>query len=290
MNYEMHLVETHKVPLQEKQLRIQEYLVGVFNTCKTKSAIKKTLKKGLILVNNKNVSTAKYIVGGETIQLFKPKKNNNLKKLKLPLSVIFEDDYLAIINKPAGILVSGNKFKTIANALPQNLQKSNQKDAVTPQPVHRLDYPTTGILLIGKTTSSIIKLNQLFENKLVKKEYIAICIGKMKLSGTINFTIDDKESVSEYKVLKTVISERFKFLNLVKLIPKTGRRHQLRKHLSAIKNPILGDDKYGITPLILKGKGLYLHASKLEFTHPFTNKKIVIELDVPKKFGKIFPS
>ena len=289
MNYELNLVERHKVPKQENQIRIQEYLVGVFDSCNTKSAIKKAIKKNLIKVNNKNVTTAKYICGGETITLFQTEEKTNSKKLKLPLEVLFEDDYLAIINKPAGILVSGNKFKTVANALPQNLKKSTQKDAVKPQPTHRLDYPTTGLLLVGKTSSSIIALNKLFENKEIQKEYIAITIGEMKSSGTIDFTIDEKESVSEYKVLKTVTSERFGFLNLVQLIPKTGRRHQLRKHLSAIGNPILGDKQYGIEHLILNGKGLYLHAYKLEFEHPFTKEKICIELENPKKFGKIFP-
>jgi len=289
MNYELNLVESHKVPKQENQLRIQEYLVGVFDTCPTKSAIKKAIKKNHIKVNDENITTAKYICGGETITLFQSEGKTNLKKLKLPLEVLFEDDYLAIINKPAGILVSGNKFKTIANALPQNLKKSSQKDAVKPQPVHRLDYPTTGLLLVGKTSNAILRLNKLFENKEIQKEYIAITIGKMKSSGIVDLPIDNKKSVSEYKVLKTVTSERFQFLNLVKLIPKTGRRHQLRKHLSAIGNPILGDEIYGIEHLILKGKGLYLHAYKLEFEHPFTKEKTSIKLEKPKKFGNIFP-
>lgn len=288
MNYELILVETHIVPTQEKQLRIQEYLVGVFYTCATKSSIKKAIKKGLIQVNGENVSTAKYIVGNETICLFQQKEKTTTKKLKLTLDVLFEDDFLAIINKPAGILVSGNKFKTITNALTQNLKKSTQKDATKPQPTHRLDYPTTGLLLIGKTSSSIIKLNELFEDKKIHKEYIAVTIGKMKSAGIIDFTIDNKIASSEYKVLKTVASKRFTYLNLVQLYPKTGRTHQLRKHLSNIGNPILGDKQYGIEKLILNGKGLYLHASKLAFKHPITNQLISIESELPLKFRKIF--
>ncbi|AOW20064.1 RluA family pseudouridine synthase [Urechidicola croceus] len=284
----MKLIESHIVPSIEKPIRIQEYAVGIFTTISTKSAIKKALKKGLIKVNDGVVTTAKYIVGGETISLFEIEQITTQKKLKLKLEVIFEDDYLAIVYKPAGILVSGNKFKTISNALIQNLKKSIKIDAVKPQPVHRLDYPTTGLLLIGKTSSSILKLNKLFENKEIQKVYHAITIGDMKSSGSVDFTIDKKESFSYYKVLNTVPSERFKCLNLVKLTPKTGRKHQLRKHLSAIGNPILGDKLYGKDGFILNGKGLYLHAYSLEFEHPFTKEKMYFHKDNPKNFDKIF--
>ncbi|MFK5879860.1 MAG: RluA family pseudouridine synthase [Flavobacteriaceae bacterium] len=284
----MILAETHIVPKQENQIRIQEYAVGVFELCKTKSSLKKVIKKGLLKIDGKICSTANFIKGGEEISLFQPKDNISMKKLILALDIIYEDDYLAIINKPAGILVSGNKFKTIANGLPQNLIPSSQSDAVIPQPVHRLDYPTTGLLLIGKTSASILTLNKLFENKEIQKEYIAVTVGKMKASGSVDFPIDGKKSYSHYEVIKTVFSERFEFLNLVKLFPKTGRRHQLRKHLSLIGNPILGDVEYGFENLILKGKGLYLHASRLQFTHPITKEPVDISNKIPKKFRKIF--
>ena len=77
-------------------------------------------------------------------------------------------------------------------------------------------------------------------------------------------------------------------MNLLKLTPKTGRRHQLRKHMSAIGNPILGDVDYGVEGLILKGKGLYLHAFSLEFEHPVTKEKMYFEKELPKKFKKLF--
>ena len=204
------------------------------------------------------------------------------------LEVLFEDDYLAIIYKQAGILVSGNKFVTIANALTQNLKKSNLSDAVKPQPIHRLDYPTSGLLLIGKTSAAITVLGKLFKEKLITKTYFAIAIGKMNSKGIINFDVDEKESHTEFEVLKMVKSERFESLNLVKLSPKTGRKHQLRKHLFAIGNPILGDKEYFIEDKILNGKGLFLHAANLEFKHPFTKDKISITKELPKKFIKIF--
>lgn len=201
---------------------------------------------------------------------------------------MYEDDYVAVILKPAGILVSGNSFKTIANALAQNIQRSNLLDATKPQPVHRLDYATTGILLVGKTISSIRAFNSMFEDKKIGKTYYAVTIGDMKDQGNISSDIDAKKSQSNYMLLKSVSSKRFGKLNLVKLTPQTGRRHQLRKHLSSIGNPILGDATYGIENLILKGKGLYLHAYSLNFKHPFTNEIIYIKDELPQKFTKIF--
>jgi 23S rRNA pseudouridine1911/1915/1917 synthase len=185
-------------------------------------------------------------------------------------------------------LVSGNSFKTIANALTQNIQQSNLPDATRPQPVHRLDYPTTGILLAGKTNSSIRALNKLFEDKEIKKTYYATTIGEMNDQGTITSEIDGKTSQSGYKLCESVLSKRFVKLNLVELTPQTGRRHQLRKHLSSIGNPILGDKEYGIERLILNGKGLYLHAYSLRFIHPFTNKEVFIKDELPQRFKKIF--
>jgi len=282
------ILETHIVPHQKNPIRIQEYAVGIFKTVATKSAIKKAIKKELILVNDEPTSTAKIIIGEEKITLIDHGEKSTQKQLILKLSVLYEDDYLAVIEKPAGILVSGNKFKTIDNALQQNLQRSIQSDAVRPRAVHRLDYPTTGVLLIGKTSSSIQALNQLFENKKIEKIYHAITIGKLEPEGRIQFEVDEKQSESIYKVIATVSSKRFSKLNLVKLSPKTGRRHQLRKHLSAIGNPILGDQEYGKEELILKGKGLYLHASRLDFIHPFTMEHLEINSPIPLKFKKIF--
>lgn len=193
-----------------------------------------------------------------------------------------------MIHKPAGILVSGNRFKTIANALAQNIQRSMLPNATTPQPVHRLDYATTGLLLVGKTSSSIRALNGLFEDKAIKKTYYAVTIGEMNPRGKITSAIDGKKAQSTYTVSKSVPSKRFGKLNLVKLKPKTGRRHQLRKQLSGIGNPILGDTAYGIENLILNGKGLYLHAYSLQFIHPFTNKKVYFRDEFPQRFKKIF--
>ncbi len=282
--------ETHLVPQNTARIRLQEYGVGIFDSLPTKSALKKALNKDLIKVNGEPGSSATFITGGEIIEFSVPETISTKKPLHLSLHVLFEDEHLAAIHKPAGILVSGNKFKTIANALPQNLKNSGLPDATLPQPVHRLDYATTGVLLIGKTSSSIRVLNKMFEDKKILKTYCAITIGKMDPSGKIASTIDEKDAFSSFFLLESVPSERFGILNFTELRPETGRRHQLRKHLSGIGNPILGDRLYGTEGLILKGKGLFLHAYSLRFQHPFTGEEIIVIDELPERFKKIFPS
>ena len=176
----------------------------------------------------------------------------------------------------------------MTNALRLNLKISALADAASPHPVHRLDYATTGVLLVGKTQSSIRALNKAFENKEIAKTYYAATIGEMEPNGEISHQVDNKESLSFFSVCNTVDSVRFNKLNLVKLEPKTGRRHQLRIHLSSIGNPILGDKDYGTDGLVLMGKGMYLHAFSLEFKHPFSKEKILIEDPLPAKFKKLF--
>ena len=129
----------------------------------------------------------------------------------------------------------------------------------------------------------------MFEDKAVEKIYYAVTIGAMENSGAISSDIDGKKSKSDYTVIESVSSKRFGQLNWVELKPKTGRRHQLRKHLASIDHPILGDKDYGIEGLQLNGKGLYLHAFSLKFVHPFTGKEVLLKDDLPNKFKKIFP-
>lgn len=283
----MKIHETHIVPQVAVPKRLSDYAVGIFVSIPSKAGIKKAIKKGLLIVDGKRGLSGQYIVGYETIELLEDESLTK-KNIDLALDVLFQDDYLAVIYKPAGLLVSGNKAKTVTNALEFNLSPSSQTNAVKPQPVHRLDFATSGLLLIGKTADSIRKLGKLFENKTIQKNYIAITQNTMPIDGIIDCPIDEKESFSTYKVIQTIPSDKYNCLNLVQLTPKTGRRHQLRIHCAHIGSPILGDSLYGTEGEILKGKGLYLHAHSLEFTHPYTEEKLSIKKEVPKKFDRIF--
>ena len=283
--------EVHTAAHQKTPIRFQEYGVEIFISITTKSGLKKAIKKGLIFIDGQCASTATYITGGESIILYDHPDLDNKKIAKINLDICYEDDYLAIINKPAGILVSGNKLKTITNALPYNLKKSADKDALAhPQPVHRLDFPTSGLLLIAKTNHAVIELNRMFEKRQIKKVYHAIAVGNMKKHGKVDTLINDKEAFTEYQVLSTIESDKFQKLNLIRLFPTTGRRHQLRIHFSSIGNPILGDSIYGNDLSRESKNSLYLQASSLEFRHPETKKMLTIEAKLPAKFIKIFRS
>lgn len=282
------LTELHIAAEADSKQRITDYLVGVFNPINTKSSIKKAIKKEEITINGVIAKTSDFISGGERIEY----RQETVKKplLELKLEVLYEDDFLAIINKPAGMEVSGNKLRTIENALRFNLKPSQQNDAIlNPEPIHRLDYPTSGALLIGKTHQSIRLLNQMFEAKSIKKVYYAITMGDINKEGELNTMVDSKDANTVYIKEYQVASQRFKALNLLRLQPSTGRKHQLRIHLSEIGNPILGDKQYGKEEFILKGKGLYLHAKSLHFRHPVSNDLINVEAPLPKKFLAIFP-
>lgn len=282
-------VETHTVPPLQNPTRLSDYAGGKFLLIPSRKGMKKAIDKGWVTVDGSIASTATLLSGGETIVIKIPLESKR-PHLELPLEVLYEDDFLAVVNKPAGIEVSGNRKRTVENALPFNLKTSKQQDALPfPEAIHRLDHPTTGVLLIGKTRNAVSNLNELFASGEISKRYAAVTIGQMPLEGKLDLSIDGKDALTEYWVIEWVASDRFSQLNLVDVVLHTGRRHQIRKHFAHIGNPILGDQLYGLDGLILKGKGLYLHARSLSFKHPFTDKQLTVESALPKKFGKLFP-
>ncbi len=288
-NTSLTIIETYTAAPQTHRIRLSDFAPGTFVSLNSIKSTKKAIKKGRVLVNGKRGYSGDYIVGGEVICLLKDEEPANHPTVDLDVEVCYEDDFLAIVNKPAGILVSGNKRFTLQNALGTVLKSRSASDALSwPEPIHRLDYPTSGALLIGKTHQATLLLNKMFEERKIIKQYLAVTIGKQDAFGTVQDEVDGKKAMSEYKVLHSLLSERFGFLNLVQLTLHTGRRHQLRIHLAGMGNPILGDVTYGIEGLILKGKGLYLHSHLLQFTHPISKENISIKVAPPKKFYKLF--
>ena len=278
------ILEKHIVPLGDYHIRLQEYAGAIFEKLQTRSAVKKAIAKNTILINQQIASTGDWIKSGQLIELI-ALETSPKKIFQLQLEVVFEDEDMAIINKPAGFPTNGNYYKTIENALPFNLKTTTKKDALNfPKPVHRLDNPTSGILLIAKTKTAQIGLHQQFENKSIQKTYHAVVVGLLPQNGRIDIEIKEQEALTLFKNIQQIPALQNEYLTLVQLQPKTGRTHQLRIHLSSLGNPIVGDKLYAPKNVMLH-KGLFLCATKIEFYHPITKNNMEIEIKIPQKFN-----
>lgn len=277
-------IATHTVPPQPHSQRLSDYLCGVFEALPSRKSVKKAIKKGRVFVNERLAHTGHWVEEGQIIQLAEEQTVAH-KTFRLPLDILHEDEHLAVIIKPAGYMVNGNAFQTIERALPFNLNPSKQVDAYPlPKAVHRLDRPTSGLLLIAKTARAHQSLGAQFEHKTIQKQYQAIAIGQLPPTGTINTAVDGKSAQTSYEIIEIVPSLKNGHLSLVRLYPQTGRTHQLRQHLAGLGCPILGDALYGIEGLILQHKGLFLRAIALQFIHPISQEELVFELPTPHKF------
>ena len=216
--------------------------------------------------------------------------------------VVYEDDHMAIVNKPAGIVSyraeggrgggarGGHGRDTLLSALPSVLTPSKipisdeNYPMKRPQPVHRLDRPTSGIVVVGKTKAAVVHLSQQFEFRKAQKTYMAILNGipqqpssdKTTKDGwnLIDCDLEDKSAITQWKVLQTVKSLHGNngVLTLVEMKPKTGRYHQLRRHMAWVcKAPIVGDATYDEDNLRLRRRGLFLCSNEIMIEHPYYN-------------------
>lgn len=281
------LVQTHIVPEGTTEIRLYDYVSSIFPEIPSRSAIKKSITRGKILVDGEVAKTGTWLRPGNKIELMDLEETPP-KVYNLDFQIVFQDEHLAIINKPGGIPVSGNQFKTMQNALIGKFIESEERDALDwPKPVHRLDAPTSGLLMVAKTARALMLLGQMLENKEIQKKYCAVVQGKPEESGVIKVHIDSKKAETEYRLVEFEPSLRSEYLSLVDLYPKSGRTHQLRIHMAEIGHPIMGDTLYGRPGEVLKGKGLFLCAIGLMFTHPITNEELKIQIDEPTKFNSL---
>ena len=277
--------EKHLVESVQGDIRINDYLIDVFHSLPSKKSIKKALKKGLIQVDGKRVSSALWVKSQLQICLMEEAVNSP-SEYDVDLELAYEDDFIAIVNKPAGLVSSGNQFRTLQNALQPNLKPSNQKDAIPPRLVHRLDSATSGLIIVAKTANSAMILGDMLAEKKVAKTYQAIIMGEIENEGLIDSPIEGKDAQTKFKKKESIHSNTFGVLSWVELMPLTGRTHQLRIHMLENGSPILGDRIYGDPERNLKGKGLFLCSNKVEFQHPITLEKLLIAINSPKKFEK----
>lgn len=266
--------------------------------------IKHWINSGNILVNEKKVEPKTKLVMGQTVSvepIFEDRKETVSESMDL--DIVFEDDHMIIINKPYGLVVhpgTGNMEGTLQNGL------LHHHSALSKLPraglIHRLDKNTSGLLIIAKTNQSYNALVSDLQERLITREYRAICVGVMTSGGTVDANLSrdpnnrirfkimkqGKRAITHYRVLK-----KFKHHTFLGLRLETGRTHQIRAHLSHIKYPLIGDPLYGGRFFIPKGakedlilklknfKRQALHACLLSFDHPIEKRKMKFESMLP---------
>lgn len=258
----------------------------------------KLIKMQKILLNNKICDTRSITNAGDiiTIDFNYEEDNSNIVPTQMNLDIVFEDDWLLIINKPAGIAIHPSILHysdSLCNGIRFYFDKIGLKKKV--RPVNRLDLNTSGLVVFAKCEYIQECLISQMKNNEFKKEYLAVCNGIFeKKSGTINLPIARKEnsiiercisedgqpSITHYEVLKD-----FDNYSLVKCSLETGRTHQIRVHMSAIGHPLLGDSLYGSISDLIDRQAL--HCYNLQFVHPVNNNVLNFYGELPIDF-KIF--
>ena len=283
----MVIIDTHFVIELKQEIRFVDYAIGIFPQLQTKNAIKKAIKRKALLLNGSLADQGWWIKENDKIELVDP-GHRIPKPYDFDIPIIYEDDYLVIVNKPSGLTVSGNKYDTLENALVDKVRLSTQVDAWKwAKPVHRLDSATSGLIVFSKTAGIHRQLAKLFEDKNIEKTYVALLTGSQTEDVVIDSRINKQEALSELNVIKVISSLRNGFLTLVRFKPRTGRTHQLRIHAKLIGHPIVGDKLYGEEGKTLLKKGIFLCAVQLEFEHPATKEKMDISLEIPYKFNAL---
>jgi 23S rRNA pseudouridine1911/1915/1917 synthase len=277
------VLKEHKVSEEVSNTRLVDYCIGLFPQWPTKNAVKKAMKRGEVIHNSEVGQTGNWVTQNDLIQLVDPQLKRP-KPFPLEIEIVHEEDSFAVVLKPAGLVINGNQFRTLENALIDQLTPSTSEDALKwGKPVHRLDSATSGLVIIAKTLESHRKFGDLFSERKIKKEYHAIVQGRPE-NQIISSDVKGKLAESKLTVLSTAPSLRNEYLSLVRLEPKTGRTHQLRLHCKEISHPIVGDQLYGEKGNVMKHKGLFLAATSLQFEHPISSELLTISIPVPPKF------
>lgn len=290
------------VSQEEKGKRLDTYIPSV-DTDITRTSAQRLIEDGNILVNGKNAKVSYKIQENDKISVEIPEpKQIELKAQNIPIEIIYEDSDIIVVNKPKGMVVhpaNGNPDGTLVNAIMAICKDSLSGigGEIRPGIVHRIDKDTSGLLIVAKNDNAHVKMSEQIKNHEVKKTYIALVRGVFKENeATIDMPIgrstsdrkkmavnkNGKNAITHIKVLK-----RFDKYTLLKVNIETGRTHQIRVHLSHIGYPIVGDYTYSNGKNEFDVIGQCLHAQKLEFKHPITQKDMCPEAELPQYFKDI---
>lgn len=306
----------------QQLLRVDKFLVARMEKT-SRNRIQQAADAGCIIVNGKPVKSSYKVKPNDIVQIVMDRPRYELEIIpeEIHLDIVYEDDHLLVVNKPAGLVVHpghGNYSGTLVNALAWHFRNNPDYDVSDPRLglVHRIDKDTSGLLVIAKTPEAKTDLGQQFFNKTTRREYQALVWGDFNAdNGTIQGNIArnhrnklqmavfkdpeiGKHAVTHYEVL-----ERFGYVTLVKCILETGRTHQIRVHMLNEGHPLFNDARYG-GDKILKGTTFSkykkfiencfsicprqaLHARTLGFRHPHTKEEMDFEAPLPKDFSDL---
>jgi 23S rRNA pseudouridine1911/1915/1917 synthase len=285
---------------EKTNVRIDQYLAEELDLSRSK--IQKLIKDEKINVNGNIISNNYKVKMDDEIDIIDELDFEiNITAENIPLNIVYEDQYLMIINKESGMVVHpapGNYSGTLVNALMGKFNLSNDK--IRPGIVHRIDKDTSGLLVVAKDDKTHELLGDMIKNKDVERIYVALVDGVIKHeTGTIDAPIgrdpnnrqkmkvtdeNSKDAKTHFRVLK-----RFTNQTLIECKLETGRTHQIRVHMQYIGFPICNDPVYG------RGKkttsfGQLLHSKSIRFVHPITKKEIYFESDIPDEFKEYLKS
>ncbi|PWU68934.1 MULTISPECIES: RluA family pseudouridine synthase [Gracilibacillus] len=291
----------YKVENNEKGIRIDKLLVDITEDY-SRSQIKTWFDKKLVQVNDHVVKQNYKCQIGDVIKWDIPEVEPlEVKAENIPIDIVYEDSDLIVINKKSGMVVhpaAGHYEDTLVNALLYHCQDLSGINGVArPGIVHRIDKDTSGLLVVAKHDIAHEKLAEQLKNKKMRREYKALVHGDIPHEyGTIDAPIgrsvknrqmmdvveNGKQAITHFEILER-LHGKFTF---IKCILDTGRTHQIRVHMKYIGFPIVGDPKYGQKKSI-DVEGQALHAYKLTFTHPMTEKELTFEAGLPAKFEQV---
>ena len=310
--YEHHRFEASK---GQSALRVDKFLMNMIENT-TRNKIQQAAENGSILVNDVAVKSNYKVKAGDVVRLVlaHPTYEQLLTPENISLDIVYEDDQLLVINKPAGMVVHpghGNYSGTLVNALAYHFENLPMNSSERPGLVHRIDKDTTGLLVVAKTEQAMAYLTKQFAEKTSEREYVALVWGNIEEDeGTVEGNIGrhdtnrmrmavhesdekGKHAVTHYKVL-----ERFGYVTLVSCQLETGRTHQIRVHMKHIGHTLFNDERYG-GDSILKGTTFTkykqfvdncfkvlprqaLHAKTLGFEHPITKEFLRFDTPIPQ--------
>lgn len=286
----------------EKKTRVDSYLASNIENL-SRSALTGPLCH--IYINEKESKKSDTVQNGDSVELdFACDVFDKIEPQDIPLDIIYEDDYMLVINKQQGMVVhpgAGNINGTVVNALAYRYGEdfiesmADECDISRPGIVHRLDKDTSGVMIIAKTAQSHAYLAAQFQNREIKKYYHAVCDGVFEnheglITGLMArdnkdrklfclSEISGKESKSDYEVI-----HQYPRAALVKVRIFTGRTHQIRVHMKSINHPVVGDVLYNRKIGNFPGKTLMLHSSEIYIKHPETHEVMHFEAPLPERF------